>query len=139
MLFLDKLTPKTRSLVIKHSDFTTNRPSNQIAKYADVKSSLLEIFKKGSINLDTALAKFIDRNQFEGESVITFYITLHSLAKKAKPNAKTAEINEMVGNRFINGIQNDALSNELEKHLDSMDFMGRRNKAAKYQKLLQYA
>ena len=45
----------------------------------------------------------------------------------------------MVGNRFINGIQNDALSNELERHLDTTDFMGRINKAAKYQKLLQYA
>ena len=82
MLFLDKLNPKTRSLVVKLSDFETNRPSNQTINYADVKSSLLEIFKKSSISSDTALSKFIDRNQYEGESLVTFYIKLHSLARK---------------------------------------------------------
>ena len=98
--------------------------------YTHLKSSMLKLFANKNPSHREAVAKFETRQQESDENLHQYYATLSSLSKESFPTLSKNQRLEYVGERFIDGILNDALKVELSKYI-STDF--------NYKKLLEYA
>ena len=103
---LSRLSGETRTLVANYGKNTKN-------DYNKMREALLHIYGDRKRTQTEYLSEFVSRNQFDDENLYIYHAKLTELGNKAYKDLDETTRNRYIANRFIDGILNDGLRQQI--------------------------